>query len=289
MKQFLFDCYDILRRKDGLPRRELVWDYLRMRAAGLAPSQGSEVPIFGYSFSAASPDMALHLYREIFISQVYRFTLNTSRPLIIDCGSNVGMSLLYFKKIAPDSEVIAVEPDPAAFRMLQKNAEQNGWKDVTLCNKAISSRDGEISFYVNENNPGDLGMSTIAQGHLPKEIVVPCVRLSALVGDREVDFLKLDIEGVETEVIDEMAGCGALRQIKEMVIEYHHHIAGRPDCLSHMLATLEKNGFGYQMSCLDLNFRSADGFQVVWIYGYRRDGVGCRAGQSDRTVSQTND
>ncbi len=214
--------------------------------------------------------MGLHLYREIAIAQVYFFPFSGASPIIIDCGSNVGMSILFFKKLYPNCHVIAVEPDPQAFRVLERNVRDNRWQNVTLYNVAVTADDGVIPLYVNDNNPGDLGTSTIAQNHLPSRLMVPSVRLSSLVSDKHVDFLKLDIEGAEMEVIDELSNSGAMPQVGQMVIEYHHHIAGRTDSLSRMLKVLEENGFGYQLKCLEFNFHNPGGFQVVWICAHNK-------------------
>lgn len=271
MKALLLDCYDILQSNNGLPRRELLLDYFGIRARHLLGLRAHQVPVLGSSLKVLSPGMGLHLYREIIISQVYSFSCPSARPLIIDCGSNVGMSVLFFKKLFPKARVIGVEPDPDAFRMLEENVKNNRLADVTLYNKAVTDKEGTVSFYMNPDNPGDLGMSMIEQGHLPKELVVPAMRLSNLIANEHVDFLKLDIEGAETEVIDELDRNHALHHIHQMVIEYHHHIAGRSETLSHVLGVLIENGFGYQLKCLDLNFRERESFQVVWVYAYNKN------------------
>jgi len=270
MKALFLDCCDILQNKNGLSRLQLVSDYVGIRARHLIGVGGPDFPVLGFSLVVPSRAMALHLYREIILSQVYAFSCASLNPLIIDCGSNVGMSVLFFKRLFPKAHIIAVEPDPETFGVLQRNISQNGLADVVLHNKAIADRDGTTSFYMNPGNPGDLGMSTIGQGHLPKELVVPAVRLSKLIGKERVDFLKLDIEGSETGVVDELAESGTLLFVDQMVIEYHHHIAGRREALSHILAVLVQNGFGYQLRGPDANFRERESFQVVWIYAYSK-------------------
>ena len=269
MKEFLHDCYEILRSRSGLPRWDLLSDYVHMRVGSAVGLPRLRVPALGFSLGVLNRQMGLHLYREIAIAQVYYFDFAGVNPLVIDCGSNVGMSVLFFKKLFPKCRVIAIEPDPQAFRVLEKNISDNRWENVTLHNSAVTGNEGTtIPLYVSSDNPGDLGTSTIAQSHLPCQLTVSSVRLSTLIGDSEVDFLKLDVEGAEMEIIDELSRSGALRRVHQMVIEYHHHIARKNDCLSHMLAVLEQNGFGYQLKCLDLNFRERAGFQVLWIYAY---------------------
>src|SRR5688572_3562695 len=47
------------------------------------------------------PYELLHTYKELFEDEIYRFTAAHSSPLIIDCGANIGLSILYFKQLYP--------------------------------------------------------------------------------------------------------------------------------------------------------------------------------------------
>lgn len=76
----------------------------------------------------------------------------------------------------------------------------------------------------------------------------------------EIDFLKMDIEGAEECVIAELSRHNKLKLVKEMVFEYHHHELPGRDALSGVLAALEENGFGYEISALTLPPSSEGGF-----------------------------
>lgn len=65
--------------------------------------------------------------------------------------------------------------------------------------------------------------------------------LDDLIGDDEVDFLKIDIEGAELDVI---SGSKKLNRVKQMFIEYHSFIDA-PQELSRLLSMLENSGFRY--------------------------------------------
>jgi FkbM family methyltransferase len=271
MRALLSNCFEIRHSNVKFPRWELFSDYVGIRATNLLGARRHSIPVLGYSLSVPRVDAGFHLYREIMLSQVYAFSSCSSEPLIVDCGSNVGMSVLFFKKLFPGSRVIAFEPDPATFQFLDANVSENRLVNVTLHNKAVGAEDCDTEFYINAENPGDLGMSVIKQDHLPTAVPVRSVRLSSVIGQEQVDFLKLDVEGAETDVIDELDRHGALQRIREMVVEYHHHIAGRPETLSHILTVLGQNGFGYQLKGPDGNFREKESFQVVWIHAYAQN------------------
>lgn len=210
------------------------------------------------------------LFDEIFIRQEYFFSAETGRPFIIDCGSNIGMSVLYFKLLYPQSEITAFEPDPEAFACLERNVHENGFANVKVHRLALSNREGELDFYYDPADPGSLRMSAVRERMPKQKQVVPCTLLSKFI-DREVDLLKLDVEGVEKEILDDLKQAGKLGFVKQMVLEYHHHIHQDLDEFSKMLGILEGAGFGYQVeSSLSRPLRPHE-FQDILIYAYRKE------------------
>jgi len=77
----------------------------------------------------------VHKYKEIFEQQIYRFRSNNQRPFIIDGGANIGLSILYFKKIYPLSQIVAFEPDEKIFSVLQRNIQKSGDGDIGNLNE----------------------------------------------------------------------------------------------------------------------------------------------------------
>ena len=92
----------------------------------------------GYKITANDNAALSIMYNEIFLSDDYYFETSNPSPLIIDCGSNIGFSVLYFKKLYPLSRLIAFEPNPNTFKLLEKNISQNAIQEVTLYNTALS-------------------------------------------------------------------------------------------------------------------------------------------------------
>jgi FkbM family methyltransferase len=230
--------------------------------------------VFGFRVNFFDYRVFTSLFKQMFITREYYFQSKTENPFIIDCGSNIGMSVLFFKWLYPESTVLAFEPDRATFNLLEKNVRGNNLKNVEIFNKAVSDSDGTIEFYSNPNNPGALTMSIYSTWN-PEKIAykVDTVKLSRHI-TKTVDFLKMDIEGAEVMVIGELAKNGKLRFIREMVMEYHHHMEPSRDLLGKMLATLEENGFGYQMqTALKPPFRKEQ-YQNLIIYAYQKDMAG---------------
>ena len=111
---------------DGKPRRKRILD--------------AQIEFFDYRHLR-------YIFVEIFLTRDYLFTSGTARPFIVDCGANLGMSIVFFKRLYPECKILAFEPDPETFSLLKGNVEANGFEDVTLVNKAVSSAEGVIEFY----------------------------------------------------------------------------------------------------------------------------------------------
>ena len=232
--------------------------------------QNKVADIAGYNVKFLTYDFLLFLFNEVFLNQEYCFTTNTKKPFIIDCGSNIGMSVLYFKMIYPNSEILAFEPDKDAFGCLAENIKANQLLDVLPNQKALSNKEGSVNFYYDQENPGSLNMSTLRERQSKQKQTVEAVRLSKYI-EREVDFLKMDVEGVEQDILEDLNQEGKLGYIKQMVIEYHHHIVGDRDVLSQTLKLLENSGFGYQIEGrMDRPFARRQ-FQDIIIYAYQKN------------------
>ena len=210
------------------------------------------------------------LFREIFINQCYWFITDKKEPVIIDCGSHFGQAVIYFKMMYPDAKIICFEPDDHTFSILKHNIESNGIQDVEIHNKAVSDYDGEISFYNIEDSKSSVVMSTIKE-RVPNGVknVAEATRLSNYINST-IDFLKMDVEGSELLVLKELKESGKLQYIKQMVIEYHHHIKEHEDNFSHTLELLEDAGFGYQIEAEFLYPRRRIHFQDILIFAYNK-------------------
>ena len=184
---------------------------------------------------------ALFLVHEIFVNAAYAFESSNPRPRIVDCGANIGMAVLFFKAFRPDAEVIAFEPDPITFARLARTIEMNGLRDVRLENAAVGHKDGTVAFYYNRSDSGSMTASVESSRGGDARQEVRAVRLSAWIQE-PVDFLKLDVEGAEYDVVRDLIDTDAIRWIRDTVIEYHE-LATRPDGVSQMVNALQAAGF----------------------------------------------
>lgn len=177
---------------------------------------------------------------ELFQSEMYKFKASRPNPCIIDCGANLGMSIIYFKQLYPDASIIAFEADDYIFSFLEKNVKSFGYKDVELINKAVWNNDKTLSFIV-EGGAGGRIEEESSKGKYKK---VVCTSLKKYLTGRKIDFLKVDIEGAEYEVIKDCEN--ELKNIDYLFIEYHS-MPEREQNLHKILEIVQKAGFSYHI------------------------------------------
>jgi FkbM family methyltransferase len=183
----------------------------------------------------------LHSVKEIFIDEVYRFKAKSATPRIIDAGANIGLSVLYFKRLYPQAHIVAFEPDGAIFKILERNIAARNMTGVELKNAAVWTEDGVLNFY----SEGSLAGSTeVDFNQAENRQTVRAERLLSYLTDNRVDFLKMDIEGAENSVLFNIQP--ALHHVDQLFIEYHS-IAGQAQMLGEMLVAVKSAGFKYYL------------------------------------------
>jgi FkbM family methyltransferase len=152
-----------------------------------------------------------------FIQDFYQQILASGRqPLIVDCGSNIGASVLWFHSRYPKAHILAVEPAPDNFELLRRNCAH---LDADLRQAGVSSEDG----FAHLTNPGhgSSGYRTIAAG---SDAELSMFSLATLLASKPsttyVPFLlKLDIEGAEKTLFD--GDCSVIDKFPLIIMEPH--------------------------------------------------------------------
>jgi FkbM family methyltransferase len=198
--------------------------------------------LLGNEMHFADPGAFQFLLSEIFIDGTYKRC--RQRPAtVLDCGSNIGMSILYFKTLWPEAKITGVEASPETFALLRKNVAQFG--DVRLVDAAVCDRHGTMTFYPSSPNSMTGSMNAVRSGGEPT--MVKTIPLSELVNE-PIDLLKIDIEGSEMAAFHELESSGKMPLIREMLIEYHFNLPGEDHSLPEFLDRLTRCGFNYELS-----------------------------------------
>jgi len=208
--------------------------------------QSLELP--GYVLSYPDEKTFKGLFDQIFIWREYATKIHSETPLIIDCGSNIGLSVIFFKREYPLSRIIAFEPDKETFGFLKDNIQRNNLGNIKIHNSAVYDVVGTINFYSDLDRKSFVGMSTtkrLAEKNLRLKVTkVPSVLLSDYFSE-PVDLLKMDIEGSELKVFRELHYKRKLCLVKQMFIEYHHDMTNPDNSLGKLLSILELEKFQY--------------------------------------------
>jgi FkbM family methyltransferase len=225
------------RHKDAL--RMDYSTYQRLSAFSKSDRVETNIKWNGHDFSFSAPFWFLHSIEEIFVEEVYKFE-STRNPLtIIDCGANIGLSVLYFKINHPSARLIAFEADPQIFNVLKTNVGKYSFDDVDLRNAAIWNENTTLRFSSEGSVGGKIDLDSNQAANM---VEVPAVRLRDILEAQQVDFLKIDIEGAEFEVLKDCKDL--LYNVGNLFIEYHT-MPEAPQHLHTILQWVNEAGFNY--------------------------------------------
>jgi FkbM family methyltransferase len=137
--------------------------------------------------------------------------------VFLDVGANVGNHALYMEKFGDAGEVICIEPNPDAITLLRINAALNSATRLNLQHLGVGLAEAEGRFAMNvpRNNLGAAQLVPSASGGIR---TLPGDRL---LGERAVDFIKIDVEGMELGVLRGLAGAIA-RSRPPIFVEVDH-------------------------------------------------------------------
>lgn len=170
--------------------------------------------------------------REVWLDDVYRFPgyLGPVRT-IVDLGANIGLTSVYLFSRHDGQRLVAVEPVPSNVALVRQNLDLNGIAGDVI--EAVVGRSDGVSFF-EDAVASNLGRIA-DQGRQVNAVSMQTI-LDRLDG-RDIDLLKIDIEGAEEELF---SGDRAwLDSVRAMIIEFHPSIVD----YEAIVAILEAEGF----------------------------------------------
>jgi len=201
-----------------------------------------QIKIFSWKIVGYNAKSLLFLFEEIFVNSSYGIKIKNDKPIIFDCGANVGMSVLFFKQLFPNSIIYAFEPNPISFKFLENNISNNNLSDVFIYNLALHSEIGEIKMFYEESIYGSLLTSTISQRGGDQFFYAKCDKLSNYMKDLSIDLVKIDVEGGEKFIIQDLQEENVLKNSKNYFVEYHSGL-DNDNQLSSFISVFENEGF----------------------------------------------
>jgi len=183
-------------------------------------------------------------FNEIWLHNTYTpkgFSINLG-DTVVDIGAHIGIFSILASKFAGAGKVYSVEPMPENFALLKHNIKANKIRNITAINKALDKKTGHRKLFISENTAAH---SFHFKGN--KTINVPTITMDRLVRQekiRHIDFLKMDCEGAEYEVLFNCPD-KVLRMIKKISLEYHDMDESRNG--QSLKEFLERKGFKVKM------------------------------------------
>lgn len=206
--------------------------------AAIKQKRNGKISISGLQLEYNDIRSLVAMYNEIFYQEHFFLSCQSKEPVMIDCGANIGLASLYFKQLYKNAQIVAIEADPDIARILSTNFDTNRLSGEII-QKAVWTND---NMTINFGQSGSDAGSILATENV---ISVPTIRLKSLLESYEkIDFLKMDIEGAEFEVILDCAQ--ALQRVDYLFVEFHS-FPHKPQGLEAILATCVENGFRYQI------------------------------------------
>jgi FkbM family methyltransferase len=199
------------------------------RLSGLPRYERTSTTLLDRPLQLADADSFLRQCPDIVLREIYRFESTSDTPLILDCGANVGLATLYWKRLYPSAQVTAFEPDPLLFKIMVSNCNEWNITGVSFVNGALWTDEGELPFWPEGSDAGRLLPDVAENG--PTKIMVRTVRLRDYL-ERHINMLKLDVEGAELDILIDCAD--RLHHVEHLFVEYHSFV-GQQQRLDELL------------------------------------------------------
>jgi FkbM family methyltransferase len=151
--------------------------------------------------------------------------------IVIDIGAHTGRyTIISANRVGPNGKVISIEPDIEMFKVLKRNLDLNSLSNVLPLNYAVYSRNTRLKLYV-ASQPAESSIfnTTVLERAENKELFfeVQARTLDNLLLDNgippeEVNWVKIDVEGAEYEVLKGSVELLTKGQNIQILIEIHN-------------------------------------------------------------------
>ncbi len=204
-------------------------DWLKIVAVflGLHPSQPFLIELRnGYRFRVRTR-MDIWIIKEICLDRQYeKASIEIGdRWTIVDIGAGLGDFAVHVAKEHPSTMIYAYEPFPQSFALLQENLRLNRIENVRTFPYALCAHTGPTRFHI--ASEAIAHSTALPEDMLTTEYIeVPGITLDRLFADlglSKCDYVKMDCEGAEYEILFHTSA-ETLQCIHHLCLEYHDEI-----------------------------------------------------------------
>lgn len=193
--------------------------------------------MYGIFFRDFDKDFIGHIMAECYVSKVYDQFL-TKDITILEVGGNVGAVTLYLSRFA--KSLYVMEPAHQHLEILCQTVNFNKLDNVTIIPNALDANDGDKPFYYNNMNTTMFSLKSTLP--VNRTEMISCLSISSVLEQykiEEIDFMKLDVEGSEIDILSSESFLKESGKIKSLLVEYHSWGGNKKD----LETALTKNGY----------------------------------------------
>lgn len=177
------------------------------------------------------------------VAEAYEYPLQRyfeeiTQGIFVDVGSNVGKyTVKVARQLGSNGRVISIEPEISNFEILKTNVELNNLSNVTCLNAACWNKNERIKLYLAQST----GRHSVKLPVSRDFVEVSALKLDDILKDLQiehVDFIKIDAEGADGEVLEGAEETIAKNQHLKIIFE-----ASEKDTLAKCQKVLRRHGF----------------------------------------------
>lgn len=166
--------------------------------------------------------MDLHIISdsyEFFVRKKFE-TLAKKSKVIIDIGANVGKYSILACKANRKAKVYAIEPESENYDILRKNKSLNKLNNLEVLKIALNNKNGKVHLYKSKINKGGHSILKKDKNDGGYEIVEG-KKFDSFFKNKldNIDLLKIDAEGVESEILEGANFFLKNKKIQNIIIE----------------------------------------------------------------------
>lgn len=166
---------------------------------------------------------------------------------IVDAGANIGLHSLFFsKRVGEEGKIYAFEPAKKIFRRMMDHIQNNQITNIEGLCLALGAKQGSAEVVDNKEDTSRtfLRSSLSNSGETPTAAVETLDAFAKVRGLERIDFLKMDVEGFESEILDGALGLLTRQAIKVIQIELDERSLDRAGSeKSAVVSLLIKKGY----------------------------------------------
>lgn len=174
-----------------------------------------------------------HILHEVFVNDDYYYTTG-NKSVLIDIGANIGITSLFFSKFDYIDKIYAFEPIKDTYEQAQHNFSLNKeiCKVETIKNIGLGKNNREEIYFFDKNTKGNTGVRGKLSPSYAENInaternVIICDATMEIekilnVTNQKKIIVKMDCEGAEYEILENLSESGMIKNIDVLLLEWH--------------------------------------------------------------------